>query len=247
MTTFSWRSALEPRANLSNAHSKSGSETRARILDAAGPVFAAHGFEGATVREICSSAGVNIASVGYYFGDKLGLYRDVIQQIRDTRERQFPAPHHVPSDPRLSLHQVVRTIISRILACDESGWESQVLMREMQSPTPVFESIVQEFFRPLFDQLVHALEKLIGQPTPKHTLEQLALSVVGQCVYYKFGAGVVQILIPEAERQAHYDIDSLSLHITAVMLAAVDNASVLKQRLEIERLNQVPSPSSSHD
>jgi TetR/AcrR family transcriptional regulator, regulator of cefoperazone and chloramphenicol sensitivity len=212
-------------------------DTRRRILEAAGPVFATHGFDRATVRDICSAAGVNVASVGYYFGDKLGLYREVIQGIRDARERQYPTPTHSATDPRQKLHMIVRTILSRMLACDASGWESQLFMREMQSPTPVFESIVREFFRPLFDQLVESLASVGGASIPKHTLEQLALSVVGQCFYYKVGAGVVQILIPESERKSHYDIDSLCLHITAVMVAATENARVLQQRSEIELLS----------
>ena len=61
-------------------------DTRSRILGSAGPVFAAQGYTGATVREICSTAGVNIASVGYHFGDKLGLYREVIHDLRLARD-----------------------------------------------------------------------------------------------------------------------------------------------------------------
>ncbi len=38
-------------------------DTQARTIEAAGPVFAARGFEVATVREICHRAGVNLAAV----------------------------------------------------------------------------------------------------------------------------------------------------------------------------------------
>lgn len=210
-------------------------DTRTRLLAAAGPIFAAHGYERATVRDICASAGVNIASVGYYFGDKLGLYREVIQGIRDVRERQFPIPEDSGGDPRRTLLEIVQTLLSRMLFAERSSsWETQLLMREMQDPTPVFESIVQECFRPLFETLVDTVARLVGPTTPQHTLEQLALSTVGQCLYYRVATDVVEMLIPESERIKHYDIESLSQHITAVMLAATEDEAVIRKKTEIQ-------------
>lgn len=205
----------------------------ARLLAAAGPVFASHGYDGATVREICAAADVNVASVAYYFGDKLGLYRNVIEAIRDSRERKFPAPSKVDDDANLVLYRLVRTMLSRMLAADASGWESQLLMREMQQPTPVFESIVEEFFRPLYQTLTGTIERLVDTSVEPHTIDQLALSVVGQCVYYRFGAGVVEILISESDRDAHYDIESLAQHITSVTMAASKNAAILAHRIAL--------------
>ncbi|QDT06353.1 putative DNA-binding transcriptional regulator [Rubripirellula lacrimiformis] len=232
-------------------------DTRARLLDAAGPVFAARGFDRATVREICASAGVNIASVGYHFGDKMGLYRELILQIREEREREFPTPVDTDVEPTVMLDRIIRTIMSRILTVSPSGWESQLFMREMQNPTPVFQDIVRDYFQPIYVRLKMTLVALIrenwqsGQsaasspssdppqtntdpglslPVADHVVEQLTLSVIGQCIYYKVGAETIEILIPEQSRQQHFDIDTICRHITAVTLAAVSSDDVTRPR-----------------
>ncbi len=219
-------------------------DTRTRLLEAAGPVFAARGYDRATVREICTSAGVNIASVGYHFGDKLGLYRELIRETREARERQFPTPNTAGGDPAVTLARIVRTLMSRILSADHSGWESQLFMREMQSPTPVFEDIVEQYFRPIYERLVQTIAALIeleqqtdtptdtATKTPDHVVEHLALTVIGACVHHKVGAGAIEILISPERRKNHFDIDSLSRHITAVTLAAVRSNDVTRPAIQ---------------
>ena len=59
------------------AEVKSKTATRAAILKAAKKIFAAKGFGAATVRDICTEAGANIALVSRYFGSKSGLYAEV--------------------------------------------------------------------------------------------------------------------------------------------------------------------------
>jgi AcrR family transcriptional regulator len=53
--------------------------TRARILEAATKEFARHGIGGARVDRIATRAGANKAMLYYYFGDKDGLFRDVLE------------------------------------------------------------------------------------------------------------------------------------------------------------------------
>ncbi|MCU1343136.1 MAG: transcriptional regulator, TetR family, partial [Candidatus Acidoferrum typicum] len=54
--------------------------TREKLLEVAEHVFADRGYQAATIREICVRAGANVAAVNYHFGDKLGLYTEVLQQ-----------------------------------------------------------------------------------------------------------------------------------------------------------------------
>ena len=52
----------------------SGENSRARILEAAGQLFAARGFDGVSTRELAAAARVNISAITYYFQGKNGLY-----------------------------------------------------------------------------------------------------------------------------------------------------------------------------
>ena len=56
-------------------------ETVNRILDAAELVFAAKGFEAASIREITRAADVNVAAVHYHFGDKTQVLWAVTDRI----------------------------------------------------------------------------------------------------------------------------------------------------------------------
>lgn len=52
-------------------------DTKARLLDAAEADFAAHGFQGATLRAITTTAEANLAAVNYHFGSKEQLFAAV--------------------------------------------------------------------------------------------------------------------------------------------------------------------------
>ena len=55
--------------------------TRERLVEAALAVFASHGFEGATTREIASRAGVALAALPYHFTTKEALWKAAADRI----------------------------------------------------------------------------------------------------------------------------------------------------------------------
>jgi len=77
---------------------------RERILDAALSLFASHGFEGASTREVALAAGVQQGLVGYHFGSKEGLWRAVVDAgfARLGAAAKARAPISTP-EPRLRL------------------------------------------------------------------------------------------------------------------------------------------------
>lgn len=207
---------------------------RSRLVAAAGPIFAGRGYDRASLREIAAAAEANVASISYYFGDKMGLYRAVIEQIRLAKEKRYAMPQDIetiPAENRLAF--LVRTLLSRVLSCHDEAWESQIMMREMMHPTAALEDLVRLSFEPLFQMFKKTVSELLTQYHPDcvffepHLVEQTTLSIVGQCLYYRVAAPVVEILIPWKRREQKYDLDTIAAHIHRLTLSAIQNPSFL--------------------
>lgn len=211
-------------------------DARCRLLAAAGPIFANQGYEKATVRDICGAASVNIASVGYYFGDKLGLYREVLRSIRDHKSQRFPIPEASEfEDPQQRLLAFVSTLLGRMLSEGEEGWQVQLLMREMQDPTEALDDILKDHFSPVFEELVDTIASILDQPVARTELDHLALSVIGQCFHYRVGKNTIHRLVSRQSLDSLKDIDTLALHITGVTLAAISGCGYKIQQDKLQK------------
>jgi len=85
-------------------NTKASPSTREQIFDAAERLFAQHGFQKVTVRDISAEAGVNLASMNYHFGAKndlaneifrkrsTELNRDRMQMLQDAMTRHDGKP-----------------------------------------------------------------------------------------------------------------------------------------------------------
>src|SRR2546421_9270850 len=62
---------------------------RQAILDAAEEVFAKNGFDGARIDAIAAASGYNKSLIFHYFGDKLGLYREIVLRVREQFQGWF--------------------------------------------------------------------------------------------------------------------------------------------------------------
>jgi AcrR family transcriptional regulator len=88
-------------------------QTRARILDAALAEFAAKGFAGARVDGIARGARINKRMLYHYFGDKEGLFREVLRRKIAERAAWLAT---TPEDPMERLPHWFR------LACRDPEW-----------------------------------------------------------------------------------------------------------------------------
>ncbi len=87
----------------------SGPETRERILEAACSLFAAHGYDGTSTRQVGAAAGANIGTIAYHFGGKEGLYHATLGRMY---ERVLAID--VPVDPDGGVEDRIRAVADRV-------------------------------------------------------------------------------------------------------------------------------------
>ena len=85
-------------------------DRRGALVRAAYNQIAERGFEGLRTREVASEAGVNIATLHYYFPTKEKLIEGVVQHAME-RFRTTLAPHGSPSDQLRNHLQSVRRLV----------------------------------------------------------------------------------------------------------------------------------------
>jgi AcrR family transcriptional regulator len=74
-------------APASTVRLRDAERSRLAILDAATRLFAAHGFDGASMSEIGAAAGLSRGAPGYLFGSKRTLYGEVLAAVFSTRQQ----------------------------------------------------------------------------------------------------------------------------------------------------------------
>ncbi|MFO0982011.1 MAG: CerR family C-terminal domain-containing protein [Planctomycetota bacterium] len=204
-------------------------ETKQRLLEAAGEVFAEVGYQAATVRTICDRARANVAAVNYHFGDKDRLYEAVVRFAHDCALERYPAAQpHARATPEQRLAAFVRALLARVLDEGRPAWHGRLMAREMVAPTRVLDLIVRETIRGQFELLSGIVGELLGKHATPEQVRLGAMSVVGQCLFYRHAQPVIQRLFPR-QRFGARDIDRLAAHITRFSLAGLHDGARRKK------------------
>jgi AcrR family transcriptional regulator len=194
-------------------------DTEHRLLQAAGEVFAEHGYRAATVRQICEAAGANVAAVNYYFGDKEKLYMAVLRSVSKVNADKYPpyALSHCEAPPEQQLRAYIHALLQRIFDEGRPGWHIKIMARELIEPTHGIDMIVEEGARPYHQALTAIVRALLGPCANPDAVRLCTLSILGQCAYYHHARQVIRRLYPE-QRYGEEDIAQLAQHITAFSL-----------------------------
>jgi len=187
--------------------------TRDKLIDAAGHVFAERGYRAATIREICRLAGANVAAVNYTFGDKMGLYTEVLRHsVRAARTAAMTAALDDSRTPEDVIRGVIRARLRSLCQEERPDWQIRLVMHEFSHPTAAMGRVVDEGMRPIFERVRKAVGDIIGLPVDHETTNLSVNSIVGQILFYTFSKPVLARLQPDLKLTPH-KLDRIADHI----------------------------------
>jgi AcrR family transcriptional regulator len=193
--------------------------TKARLLEAAGQEFAEKGYANATVRAICSRAGVNLAAVNYHFGDKEQLYTQAVLEAHRCGIAELSELDLEGRSIEQQLQLFIERFLQHVFTDPTTSWHYQIIMHEIVHPSHACEVLVRERVRPRFAILTRIMRQLAPGADDKRLLA-LCFSLVGQCLYYRIGRPIAERIVgPEV--LASFDVEYLANHITQFTLAAL--------------------------
>lgn len=128
--------------------------TKEALLLAAKKVFAAKGYDGATVKEVADEAGVNVSLVSYHFNGKENLFRACIQSYGEKRllatETFLKSPQSA-EDYRVRLTLYLEDYFQFAM----NDQDTMIIMhRECMGTNPLLQDIFKNFFLKSVDNMI---------------------------------------------------------------------------------------------
>lgn len=204
------------------------SETRVRVLKAASRLFAANGFEKVTVREICRAADANVAAVNYHFGDKVGLYREVLGKAMETMRATTDAARQAGSGgtAEQKLRAYIRVFLTRVIGQGHDTWIHQLMAHEIADPTPALDLVIDQVIRPRMAYLSDLVADILRLSPDDDLVLQCVLSVQSQC-HAVMTSAVSRRFMPDFSTDSKA-IECLAQHIAEFSLGGIHSLRTAK-------------------
>jgi TetR/AcrR family transcriptional regulator, regulator of cefoperazone and chloramphenicol sensitivity len=155
--------------------------TRGRIMKAAARIFAEHGYDGASIRNIVAKANVNQAAVSYHFGSKEGLYRAVLQAALQALLQDDGATAPSPAKREAALRAFIGRQLRPMLARDELSRYLRIFNWETVRPTPAFRKFMAEEAGPYLASTATLVRRFLPPDATEKQAVLGALWLFGQC------------------------------------------------------------------
>jgi AcrR family transcriptional regulator len=145
---------------------KDKGEKSERILDVAEELFALHGYDGVTMRQISTGANVDVALANYHFGKKLDLFYAVFNRraelLSTTRRELLLASQKEAKDTPQTLEQIIEAFLLPLKFAQETGdpgWKNYMALLAYVMTSPIWnKKLMKDNFDKRVGEFIDALK-----------------------------------------------------------------------------------------
>lgn len=201
----------------------SAEETRRRLLEAAGQVFAERGFERATGKEICHLARTNAAAINYHFDGKAGLYAAT---LIEAHRRLLPLEAMTglvagARNPVAQLRAVIDLITGALVGPLSRSWVLRVLSREMLSPSDAIDALREQELVPKARVLRGVVGALMQLPDDHPAVSRACINILAPPIFLLIGPRQTMARAFPGLRFTPDDAPALSRHLLRYALGGL--------------------------
>lgn len=176
-----------------NGEKKKQNLSKRKLINSAIVLFASKGFESTSTREICSHAGVNLSLIPYYFGNKEGLYINIIESIINFGltflQDEIAKAENVPQmnkEEKINLYRGLLTKYADFLYSENVPSSFVILMIKEQTNS---HSKFSETYAKKINVFYKALRKTLASILRKNENDKMIIfevsSIIGQILSFK--------------------------------------------------------------
>ena len=201
-------------------------------MDVAEGLFAEHGYDGVSIRDITDAAEIRLASINYYFDSKENLFREVVQrravELNEAREQQLMRVNVMASRPEL-LHQIVEAYMGPLFnrVQQDNGWRDYGrLIAQLENQRSRTSSEAIRVFSPTARKFVAALQACLGNLADHNALFCFNLMVGGEARVFAQSARVREL--SDGRWSGESNLELLYQHLLEYTVAAIGGVAHLQ-------------------
>ena len=142
-------------------------ETKERLMDVAEALFADHGFNGVTVRDITQVAGTRLADINDLFGSKDILFSEVVirrASLINADRLQLLSSVTVSDNKEIERYNVVQAFGDPFLqrSTESEGWRNYLrLLSQLVNTRSVVLLLIADYFNPIAEAFTKRLAEIL--------------------------------------------------------------------------------------
>ncbi|WP_185286470.1 TetR/AcrR family transcriptional regulator [Chryseobacterium indologenes] len=182
---------------------KKFTEKQIHILDIAEELIAKKGYEGTSVRDICSKANINVAMISYYFGSKEKMMSYLYQyRVLKTRENFSEFADTIKDGkPEMQMREMIKYIVSQLFKYNYfHGFVTQEL-RHTENLKDELLDFYQLFVKKLDEVIKKGVASGVFTFTPKP--EDILTMIIGSTLFVIRNKNFYELYVPNKNEETY--------------------------------------------